>query len=55
MPEIDKRHEAENLLLDRTRFKASAKAYKKFVARLDARPAPNERLRRTMTTPAPWE
>jgi hypothetical protein len=28
---------------------------RKFVARLDAPPAPNARLRRTMTTPAPWE
>jgi hypothetical protein len=28
---------------------------REFVARHDAPPAPNERLRRTMTTPAPWE
>jgi len=49
------RREAENVLLDRTLFKVSPKAYKEFVARLDAPPAPNEKLRRTMTTPAPWE
>lgn len=49
------RREAENVLLDRTLFKASSKAYEQFVARLDMPPAPNERLRRTMTTPAPWE
>jgi uncharacterized protein (DUF1778 family) len=30
-------------------------AYADFLARLDAPAAPNERLRRTMRTPAPWE
>ncbi|MBI1868202.1 MAG: DUF1778 domain-containing protein [Methylocystis sp.] len=49
------RRAAEDALLDRTLFKASPKAYAEFVARLDAPPAPNERLRRTMTMPAPWE
>lgn len=49
------RRAAENALLDRTLFKASPKAYAAFLARLDAPPAPNEKLRRTMTTPAPWE
>lgn len=29
--------------------------YAKFIARLDAPPDPNARLRRTMTTPYPWE
>ncbi len=46
---------AEDALLDQTLFKVSPKVYAAFVARLDAPPAPNERLRRSMTTPAPWE
>jgi uncharacterized protein (DUF1778 family) len=49
------RRAAEDALLDRTFFKVGPKAYAEFVARLDAPPAPNEKLRRTMTTPAPWE
>jgi uncharacterized protein (DUF1778 family) len=49
------RRAAEDTLLDRTLFKVSPKVYAEFLARLDAPPAPNERLRRTMTTPAPWE
>jgi uncharacterized protein (DUF1778 family) len=49
------RRAAEDALLDRTLFKISPKAYAEFVARLDAPPSPNERLRRTMTTRAPWE
>jgi hypothetical protein len=31
------------------------KVYAKFKARLDAPPRPNNRLRRTMTTRAPWD
>ncbi len=46
---------AEEALLDRTIFTVSPKAYAEFLARLDAPPQPNERLRRTMRTPAPWE
>ena len=46
------RRAAEDALLDQTLFKLSPKIYAKFVARLDAPPAPNKRLRRTMTTPA---
>jgi uncharacterized protein (DUF1778 family) len=49
------RRAAQDALLDQTLFKASAKVYAEFVARLDAPAAPNERLRRTMTTPAPWK
>jgi uncharacterized protein (DUF1778 family) len=49
------RRAAEDALLDQTLFKVSPKAYADFVARLDAPPAPNEALRRMMTTPAPWE
>jgi uncharacterized protein (DUF1778 family) len=49
------RHAAEEALLDRTIFTVSPKAHAEFLARLDAPPQPNERLRRTMRTPAPWE
>jgi uncharacterized protein (DUF1778 family) len=49
------RDAAQNALLDQTLFKVSPEVYAEFVSRLDAPPAPNEKLRRTMTTPAPWE
>jgi uncharacterized protein (DUF1778 family) len=45
------RRAAEDALLDQTLFKVSPKAYAQFIARLDAPPAPNKRLHRTMTTP----
>lgn len=46
---------AENALLDRTVFAVNAKAYAEFLARLDAPPRPNVRLRRSLRTTAPWE
>lgn len=49
------RHAAEDALMDRTTFAVSARAYAKFLARLDAPPRPNARLRRSLETPAPWE
>ena len=49
------RHAAEDTLLDRTVFVLNSKAYAEFVARLDAPPRPNARLRRSLQTPAPWE
>lgn len=49
------RQAAEEALLDQTIFCASPDAYAAFLARLDMPPEPNERLRRTMQTPAPWE
>ncbi len=49
------RRAAEDALLDQTLFRVSPTVYAQFVARLDAPPAPNARLRRTMTTPAPWD
>ena len=49
------RHVAEDALLDRTAFVVSPKAYAEFLARLDAPPRPNKRLRRSLLTPAPWE
>ncbi len=49
------RHAAEQALLDRTELKVSREAYAEFLARLDAPPRPNARLRRTMKTKALWE
>lgn len=49
------RHAAEDALMDRTVFVVNPKAYAEFLARLDASPAPNARLRRALQTPAPWE
>jgi uncharacterized protein (DUF1778 family) len=49
------RRAAEDTLLDRTLFTVSPQAYRQFLDRLDAPPQPNERLRKAMQTPAPWE
>lgn len=46
---------AEEALLDQTIVAASPEAYAAFLARLDMPPQPNERLRKTMQTPAPWD
>ena len=49
------RREAEEALLDQTVIAVSPEAYADFLARLDAPPQPNDRLRRTLQTPAPWD
>jgi len=49
------RRAAENALLDRTVFPLNPKAYAEFLARLDAPPRPNRRLRKSLQTPAPWD
>ncbi|HLJ72797.1 MAG TPA: DUF1778 domain-containing protein [Roseiarcus sp.] len=46
---------AEEALLDRAVFSANPAAYAKFMERLDAPPRPNDRLRRALTTKAPWD
>jgi uncharacterized protein (DUF1778 family) len=46
---------AEEALLDQMIIFTGAPAYAEFLARLDMPPAPNERLRKTMQTPAPWD
>ncbi|MGV6473272.1 type II toxin-antitoxin system TacA family antitoxin [Azotobacter vinelandii] len=46
---------AEEALLDRAFIAASPEAYAEFLARLDRPPQPNERLRKTLQTPAPWD
>lgn len=49
------RKEAQNALLDRAAISISEKAYTAFVALLDAPPQPNERLRKSLQSPVPWE
>jgi uncharacterized protein (DUF1778 family) len=49
------RRAAEDALLDRELFTVSPKAYRQFLARLDAKPRPNKRLLKSLRTPAPWE
>jgi uncharacterized protein (DUF1778 family) len=46
---------AEEALLDQAIIAASPEAYAAFLTRLDMPPEPNERLRKTMQTPALWE
>src|ERR1019366_2552192 len=49
------RSAVEETLLDQALMVVGADAYAKFLERLDAPPRINERLRKTMQTPAPWE
>ncbi len=46
---------AEEALLSQVVLTVSPEAYAQFLARLDEQPDPNERLRKTMQTPAPWD
>ena len=46
---------AEDALLDQVIISVSPETYSQFLARLDMPPKPNERLRKTMQTPPPWE
>lgn len=46
---------AEEVLLDQKIITVSPEIYAEFVARLDMPPSSNERLRKTMQTPAPWD
>lgn len=46
---------AEEVLLDQKIITVSPEIYAEFVARLDMPPGSNERLRKTMQTPAPWD
>ena len=49
------RQAAEEALLDQVIITASPEAYAEFLARLDMPPSPNDRLRKTIETPAPWD
>jgi uncharacterized protein (DUF1778 family) len=46
---------AEDALLDRSLFSVGPAAYGEFLARLDAPPEANERLRKALRTQPPWE
>jgi uncharacterized protein (DUF1778 family) len=46
---------AEDTLLDQVIMTVSPQAFEQFQARLDMPPKPNERLLKTMLTPALWE
>lgn len=46
---------AENTLLDQLNLTLSPPACEQFQARLDRSPQANDRLRKTITTAAPWE
>jgi len=47
--------EADAVLLDRRFFLLDEKAYRRFTAALDKPPADNPRLRRLLTSKAPWD
>ena len=49
------RRAAEDAVLDRTLLVVGPEAFDAFRARLDAPPHPNDRLRRSLRTAAPWE
>jgi len=49
------RRAAEDALLDRALLLVSPQALDAFRARLDEAPRPNDRLRRALRTPSPWE
>ena len=46
---------AEEAILDRTLVVSGQEAFAEFLARLDQPPRLNERLRKTLRTPAPWD
>lgn len=54
MPDSNCRREAGEFL-SCTLFQVDAETYDRFIAALYAPPQPNERLKRTMNTPAPWD
>lgn len=49
------RQAAEETLADQRMLYLTQAAYTQFLARLDAPPAPNDNLKKTMQTPAPWD
>lgn len=46
---------AQTVLLDRRLFVLDEQQWEKFNALLDNPPEPNEKLRKLLVTPAPWE
>ena len=49
------RDASKNVLLEQRLFHVEAHVFDLFEAALDAPPEPDGRLRRTLTTPAPWD
>ncbi len=49
------RHAAGDALLDRSLVVVDAKAYRQFLARLDAPAKPNKRLLKTLKASPPWD
>ncbi|ANL68279.1 hypothetical protein AMC82_PB00116 (plasmid) [Rhizobium phaseoli] len=49
------RNKSPEVLLERTIFKVSPEIYAEYLARLDAPAQPNDSLKRTMSTKAPWD
>ena len=49
------REASENVLLDQRVFSVKASVFEAFAAALDTPPEPNDELRRTLATPAPWD
>jgi uncharacterized protein (DUF1778 family) len=47
--------EADAVLLDRRLFLLDDKAYQRFIAALDKAPTDNPRLRRLLSSKAPWD
>nr|WP_244471278.1 DUF1778 domain-containing protein [Rhizobium ecuadorense] len=54
MPSLP-RNKSLEVLLERTMFTVSPEIYAEYLARLDAPAQPNDRLKRTMSTKAPWD
>ena len=46
---------AEEAILDQAVISVTPEAYQAFLEQLDLPPKPNERLRKTLQTPAPWD
>ncbi|SOB76033.1 Uncharacterized conserved protein, DUF1778 family [Marinobacter sp. LV10R510-11A] len=46
---------AEEAILDQAILSVTPEAYQAFLDQLDLPPKPNERLRKTMQAPAPWD
>ena len=46
---------AGDRFLDTVLLRVDAETYARFLARLDAPPQPNERLRKLLQTKAPWD
>ncbi|BDC51863.1 hypothetical protein F183_A41780 [Bryobacterales bacterium F-183] len=47
--------EAQSVLLDRTHFTLEPATFRRFLAELDRPPRENAKLRKLLSTPAPWD